>query len=298
MALIKRARDAVADLAASLVFRVPSLEPVYIGFGKLIWRVPLLKTLYRRSMDTLAAHLRAAGRQFRSLQVGRCEVRLDVTDFTAKGLYFLSIPYEPATIDWMVRHLSAGDVFIDVGANHGYHSIVAGAQVGASGRVYAFEPNPLVREQLREHVRANGFESRVTVSDAALADTTGDTVNLYLSRCASNSGLSSLDPAWDAAPAAHDQRTVRVRTERFDDWLARAGLARVDLVKIDVEGTEDRVVRGMTGALEAAPPHHIICETTERSAAHRTLTERGYDSTILEWVGDLANILYTHRASG
>ena len=296
-AVVKHARDLVADSAAGVVLRVPSLEPVYIGIGRLLWKVPLLKTVYRRSTDTLAKRLRAAGRQFRDVRHGPHVVRFDVTDFTAKGLYFLSIPYEPATIRWMLDHLRGGDIVVDVGANHGYHSMIAAALVGATGRVFAFEPNPEVLTQLREHARQNGFQERITVSAAALSDTTGDQVALYVSSCASNSGLSSLDPTWEVGASQAADRTVLVETERFDEWRERAQVDRIDLVKIDVEGAEDRVVRGMACTLETAPPRHIICETTEGSDTDRALTQRGYDRAILEWVGNLANVLYTHRAN-
>jgi hypothetical protein len=52
----------------------------------------------------------------------------------------------------------------------------------------------------------------------------------------------------------------------------------------------------MARTLDAAPPAHIICETTEASETHRVLTARGYHAATLEGAGELANILYTHRA--
>jgi FkbM family methyltransferase len=168
-----------------------------------------------------------------------------------------------------------------------------------SGRIMATTPNPNVLGQLRDHVRMNRFEGRVSMHEMALSDAHADAVDFFISSCADNSGLSSLDPLWGHKATPGDAgRRVRVRIRRVDDWRVQAGVDRIDLMKIDVEGAEDRVVRGMTQTLKEAPPAHIICETTELSQTHRVLTARGYDSVVLEPVGDLANILYTHRAHG
>ena len=294
MSLIKSARNVVADAAAAAVFRWPALEPAYIGGGMLLSRVPLVETAYRRSIDTLTGHLRVAGRQFRQITFGSRQIWLDVSEFTAKTLYFRATPYEPATIQWMLEHLRNGNVVVDVGANHGYHSMIAGVMVGERGRVFAFEPNPTVRAQLNEHVQRNGFADRLKVRAAALSDTTADSVDFYVSSSAANSGMSSLDPAWEEGVSAEGRR-ITVRTERFDEWRQREIPGRIDLVKIDVEGAEDRVVAGMAETLANEPPRHIICETTDTSHIYSVLTSCGYAATTLERIDDLANILFSYR---
>lgn len=295
VALLKPVRNAVADVSADLVFRMPALERAYVAIGRRLWAVPGVRTIYRRSVDTLTERLRAGGRRYRRLTVGRHAVWLDVTEFTAKGFYFLCMPYEAAVVDWMLRHLKEGDRVVDVGANHGYHTVIAAAIVGAHGRVYAFEPSPLTVEQLRQHVAVNGFEDRVEIVETALSDRTAEGVPLYLSTCADNSGLSSLQPEWQPGGNADHRRVAAVRTERFDDWRHQVAAERIALVKIDVEGAEDRVVAGMTETLARLPPDHIICETSESSHAHAVLSALGYEARRLETAGRLSNMLYSRR---
>lgn len=288
----------MADGLAHIVFRAPVTEPAYIAFGRLLWRIPLVKTLYGRSTDTLTGRLRASGRQYRPVQIGPHRIQFDVTHFTARGLYFLAVPYEPGTISWMLRHLRAGDAFVDVGANHGFHTVIAAAIVGERGHVFACEPNPEAQDALWAHVRLNGFDRRVTLLESALADRRQDAVELFLSGRPDNNGIASLDPLWEPIPAYRGRGSLRVRTERFDDWRRVAGIDGIALVKIDVEGAEELVLCGMTETLLTDPPPAVICETSWGGPAYSLLIDRGYAAEPLDWIGEeFGNILFTHRRS-
>jgi FkbM family methyltransferase len=209
-------------------------------------------------------------------------------------LYFGNVPYEPQTTQYFRRHLGRGGVFADVGANHGYFTVLAAALVGEEGRVYAFEPNPPVYEQLAEHVRLNHLEQRVVLLQGALSDTAGDGARLFVSQCPGNSGLSSLVPGAEsiAAGSLSAASTISVRTDTFDRWLETAGVGRVDLVKIDTEGAETHVVRGMSKALLEKRVGAVVCETQWGSEAHRLLCASGLVPEVIETAGTLANIAY------
>jgi FkbM family methyltransferase len=145
--------------------------------------------------------------------------------------------------------LQSGDTVIDVGANIGYFSLVAARAVGEKGRVVAFEPVAEVRQALTENVRING--ATVEIHDEALAETTGEV--RFFRGPAQDSGLGSLRPL-----AAG--REVTVRQVPFDDiWDRRS---RVALVKIDVEGGELGVLRGMAETLARDRPH-LVLEVTD-----------------------------------
>ena len=194
----------------------------------------------------------------------------------------------------MVDHLAAGATVVDVGANSGYHTILAASVVGERGHVFAFEPNPSVAEELRAHVRQNGFDRRVTTVDVALADKAARAVDFYASSSDFNTGMSSLIPTWERGVSTEGRR-MTVDTETFDAWRRGQGLHVIDLVEIDAEGAEDRVIRGMRETLAQAPPAHIIIETAEASEAYHTLGSVGYEATILERVSELSNVLFTYR---
>jgi FkbM family methyltransferase len=293
--MIRRIYQAAAEGCAEVVTRMPSLEEPFVRFGAHAWSRPIIGRFYRSAVDRVATRLRRGGKPFRTLIVCGVPLILDVTEFTTKTLYFGRVPYEPQTADCLVRSLMPGSVFVDVGANHGYFSLLAAALVGSSGRVVAFEPNPQVFGQLRTHVMLNGFESRVTTIDAALADVSDAEARLFVSHLTTNSGLSSLNPrastldrGWLTA-----DHTVPVRVETFDRWLATSGLPRVDLVKIDVEGAEHRVIAGMAQSLAQRRIGAILCETEWDGATHRALCHDGFTPTLLDPLDDCANVLYS-----
>jgi FkbM family methyltransferase len=124
---------------------------------------------------------------------------------------------------------------LDVGANHGYYTLVMADAVGPDGRVAAVEPTPRLAELLRETLDVNGFPD-VVVAQQAATDREGQTLQLVVpARRSMNARL-----AQEAGP---DDAVVDVESTTIDlitrDW------PRVDLIKIDVEGAEESVWRGM-----------------------------------------------------
>ena len=116
----------------------------------------------------------------------------------------------------------------------------------------------------------------------------------FVSQRSENSGISTLTPGTSnlADGWLSPGRTIRVRTETFDDWLAKNGIERVNLVKIDAEGAEAHIVRGMSGALHAGRIDALVCETEWDSDAHRLLCGFGFVPQALDTIGPLTNIAY------
>jgi FkbM family methyltransferase len=283
-----------AALCAAVVAHVPLLERPLVRLGISLWTVPGAGRFYRSVAGRYADRLRQSDRPFRRVAVGDTTLVLDVTEFTTSSLYFGNVPYEPKTTEYFRRHLGRGGVFADVGANHGYFTVLAAALVGDGGRVFAFEPNPPVYEQLDRHVRLNGYEHRVVLLQQALSDNTEDGARLFISQWPQNSGLSSLTPGAEsiAAGSLSATATIAVRTETFDRWLTAAGVEHVDVVKIDTEGAEGHVVRGMARALQENRVGAVVCETQWGSEAHRLLCASGLVAEALESNGVLTNIAY------
>src|SRR5688572_16199782 len=138
--------------------------------------------------------------------------------------------YELDTARLIKILLRPGDHFVDAGANLGYFTLLAAARVGPSGRVSAFEPHPLNRARLLEHLRDNDLEDRVRVYDVALSDQEGVATMHMPPPQSGNHGMASLFAAGDA---------VEVKTARMDD-MPLGPLPK--LIKIDVEGAESLVV--------------------------------------------------------
>jgi FkbM family methyltransferase len=130
---------------------------------------------------------------------------------------------------------------------------------------------------------------------ASLADTPSDAAPLFVSLSPDNSGLSSLSPAATTLDLGwlSTDHSVPVRVDTFDRWFESSGLARVDLVKIDVEGAEARVLAGMAGALASGRVGAVLCETVWDGPAHRALCRAGFTPKRLEAMDAASNVIYS-----
>ena len=164
--------------------------------------------------------------------------------------------YEPETIHALRRLLQPGDTFVDAGANIGYISTVALGLVGPAGRVHSFEPVPAYFGRLQQVARTNRTYNLV-VNPWALGDVPG-TATIHINGAA-NIGWNTLVPGFMHEASRQDTREVPVR--RLDTYLSEQGLTNVALIKIDTEGYELPILRGLSGYLDGpAPRPHIICE--------------------------------------
>jgi len=293
---LKRVRDAASDAVAAVALRWEPAEQALAATGRALhgrWR--LFDLLYRRATDTLALRRLPGGPVFRRMRVGPVRVWGEVSHFDFGTAFFQRQGFEPETVALFTRVLGPGATVVDVGANHGYFSVLAAALVGPTGRVEAFEPNPPVADALAEVLARNGVDGRVSVHRVALADRDGE-AEFFPSVSPVNDGLSSLLVSDDAV--AHGviraDHSIRVPTETFDAFAERAELGRVDLLKIDVEGAEALVLRGMERTLAGLPPRRIVCETTPGHPAVRMLTAHGYAVRPLDNPRDaFGNYLFT-----
>jgi FkbM family methyltransferase len=294
--VIKAARNLTADAIAHAAVVLPPLERLVRAAGRHVQNIPIVGPLHRRTRDTVTDLMRQRGRGFRLVEIGGVPLIMDVTDFTCHRLYFHGEVYEPLTVKCVIDCLRPGGTFVDVGANHGYFTVLAARLVGPSGRVIAFEPNPPVLAQLQEHLRRNTL-TNVTPEPLALSDTIGS-LTFFVSSCPTNSGLSSSVPEDDAFERGvlDRNRTIQVSATTFDDWNRSQGVGRIDLMKIDVEGGESSVLRGMAETFAELPPDGIICEMRSHSTDDEVaeiLTRHGYTARALDESGAHRNVFFT-----
>jgi FkbM family methyltransferase len=297
--MLREGRAWAADRIASWTAGDSRRERVFIRAGRIAnrWSHPV-GTIYAHAIQRLALRLRARGNVYRDIQCGPFVLAFDVTDQTGLHEYFYGTAhrYEPALVDYLIAHLRPGDVCIDVGANIGFLSVVAAKLVAPGGRVVAFEPHPDARAALGRLLERNGVTAIVDVERSAPTNVVGSGP-LYLT---DDNILSTLDPG--QSPLRADfvfDRSVDVELTTLDAWLAgRPEIApRISLIKIDVEGVEDRVLAGMESLLGRAPRARVICETSAGGDFDRRITELGFTSRLLdEREGSFGNYLY-ERAS-
>lgn len=148
--------------------------------------------------------------------------------------------FERAELEFILRFLHPGVTLFDAGANIGLFSLAAGRKLqGQLAAIYAFEPCPSTFAILEKNLLLNGLTNVHTVR-AALSDQTGE-ANLYVN-AALKDALNSLEN-----PSHADAEVVArelVETITLDDFVAKERIARVDIMKVDVEGAELLVFRG------------------------------------------------------
>jgi FkbM family methyltransferase len=169
---------------------------------------------------------------------------------------------------WATHLLPTGGAFLDVGAHAGYFSLLASARVGASGRVFAIEPNPRTFASLERHLTRNRV-ANVQALMCGLAEKPGV--------LALHAPPSQIDYNATVLPRA-DWTRVEVPARTLDDCVRDWAIGRIDLMKIDVEGAEPGVLAGGTAALAGGVVRHAMIEIngprlTEGGSGPRQLAE-------------------------
>jgi FkbM family methyltransferase len=151
----------------------------------------------------------------------------------------------------LARAVEPGSWCLDVGANHGYYTLVLAAGAGQRGHVTAVEPNPRSIDLMLRSLDVNGFLEYVDVVSSALSDRVGEPIKFFIPKYRGmNARIAGVDPS--------SGMTIDTQTDTIDnlteDW------PRVDLVKIDVEGSEEAVWRGMRRVLDENNDITIVLE--------------------------------------
>jgi FkbM family methyltransferase len=142
---------------------------------------------------------------------------------------------------WLQSRLGRGDVLVDVGANIGYFTILGSRLVGSAGRVVAIEASPVFHRRVLQHVALNGCEN-VRAVNGAVADS-HKTLTFVLAS-SNNMGANSIVPYDGPAESSFD-----MEAHPLPQLLQPDELSRARVIKIDVEGAEGSVIRGLAPML-------------------------------------------------
>jgi FkbM family methyltransferase len=190
-------------------------------------------------------------------------MKLDLKDGIARSLYLYGT-YDPAATSAIQSLLKPGHTFVDVGANIGAYSLMASRIVGPSGSVYCFEASPRTAKNLAFNIALNQA-TNVVQAHCAVSDVSG-TVELY----------DYDDPVDWGRPTLTFRPGVSktiVKSVTLDTELRGK---QVNLLKIDVEGCDDRVVAGATKLLTREDPPTVLCEGEPDCPAAQLLRGLGY----------------------
>lgn len=149
------------------------------------------------------------------------------------------------------KNVSNGQTVIDVGANVGYYSLMSSKLVGPSGKVLALEPSPRNYQLLCTHLSLNKV-SNVSTFKLALSD-----------QCGIARFSADIDPV---AQRLSESGNIEVHQVTLDQFVADHSIEAIDIIKIDVEGAELKVLKGAQGVLRKHRPK-LFVETHDRFEA-------------------------------
>ena len=175
----------------------------------------------------------------------------------AIGLAIATGQFEP-NMERLVRTLvKPGMCCIDVGANLGFFSVLMASLCGPEGQVVSLEPFPEAFSLLLRNIRENHLENTVAPLQLAAHETNNQAAMCYRAD-ESNDNFGSMFVPHTNSKLRSSHATVNIQCQRLDDLIKNGQGTRVDLVKIDVEGSEPYALRGMKRILLEQRPIILI----------------------------------------
>lgn len=205
---------------------------------------------------------------------------------------YLRAPKEPLTTKLFKNAIRRGDTVLDVGANIGFFSLLAARLVGETGRVHAFEPEPRNFKFLIKNIALNAYD-QIAAYNKAIWRQPGH-LKLYLS--------NELDTGAHTLRVRHAMRyfdqssegqSVDVECVVMDSFLA--GVERVDVIKMDIEGAEAGALEGMAAMIQANPGLKMFVEfypdalremgDSPEAFIHTLLGDYGFSALVIDELG-------------
>jgi FkbM family methyltransferase len=158
--------------------------------------------------------------------------------------------YEKYETELFKKLIKKGMFVADIGANIGYYTLLAARLVGEEGKVFAFEPEPHNYSLLCKNIEVNGYRNVIPIRKAVFSKS--GKMKLFLDK--SNLGGHSLSEA-NVDKSAY----ITIEVTRLDDYFKNTDY-KIDVIKVDVQGTEMEVLEGMTNTINQNENVKIITE--------------------------------------
>jgi FkbM family methyltransferase len=175
---------------------------------------------------------------------------------------------EPGTCEWIRNEVKPGDIFYDIGANIGVFTLLAAQHTGEKGRVFAFEPHSPTFARLLDNIAMNNFQQIVVACNFALNDKDGFFPFNY-SSCEAGTSDSQLSSVLGFSGVEFQPEISELKyAVSIDSLIASGEFAAPHHIKIDVDGNELPILRGMDKLLMGPEgPRTIQVEISKRSEA-------------------------------
>jgi FkbM family methyltransferase len=171
---------------------------------------------------------------------------LNLDEYIEGHIFFAA--YEVLSTRLVLKSLRPGGMFIDIGANVGYYSLLAKSRVGRRGRVMAFEPNPEIAARLRKNMDLSSV-GEIEIHEAALSDVPGTAAFVCPRNGSHGWGSLVAQPGWDG-------QIIAVETAVLDEIVPENVI--VDAIKLDIEGAEYLALRGARETIRRCRPYILM----------------------------------------
>ena len=226
---------------------------------------------------------------------GRKELEKFVSDFWNGGYVYLETgdylylpPMQEMNVFWKLKEpyipeqviekfSSPGNTVMDIGSNIGEWTLRMANTVGPKGRVFSFEPIPIINQSLKKTLRINNL-SQVILSQVALDNCSGNskfTIPLDKDDRAihGESRLGKEEGNWNIFTEVGKTKTIKVKTITLDQFASEKSIERLDFVKIDVEGKELHVLEGGKETFSRFTPALILEVGCEEESDRKRITD-------------------------
>ena len=200
-----------------------------------------------------------AGDLHEAININGVHVELDHNVLTHRMMYYGL--YEENVVNFLKRDLRPGDVVFDPGANIGYFAAVCVGLVGERGHVYSFEPSNAAHAHIvKNNPPATGGTTPLpnwTLEHSALTDHSG-TMTFYDTPRVMTRGFACLEGTYEPK----DRIPHQVEVVSLDDYCGRRNIGSIAFLKLDIEGSELKALKGASGMLAKRAIRTILVETT------------------------------------
>jgi len=187
-----------------------------------------------------ANSLGITNRTYKKRLLGNFYMLLNPTEHIQQQLFWYGY-YEKELGDLLKKIVRPDDVVIDIGANIGYFSLLVANNI-PSVNVISFEPVKDLFQSMNENISLNDFKNISTIN-AAVGEI-NEEKELYISAF-DNLGMSSFKQ-----PENYSGKKERVKVVTIDNWFKTSGLSKIDIIKLDIEGSELAALKGMKDILQ------------------------------------------------